>query len=204
MKHRWTQAEIDKVESLAGDTPSRKLAERYNKWAYAHGYPRRTLKAIRHICSNRKISLIPQGDYVTTGYIAKLLGVTIYSPQGWIDRGLIKYRQNSKQGYTYIQRKHIRELAIKRPHLFAGVDYNGLFALLEDEELAASILAEYPDRRKVYFSIRPPRAVRAVELNRVFSSVGEAARAAYVARQGIQQAIKRGGRAGGYRWEYVA
>ena len=198
--HPWTPEEIAKVESLAGDVPWMYLAQRYNNWSGKNGFPIRSLRAIRHICARHGMSTVPDGDYVTSGCIAEILGINIRRVQEWLRRKQLPYRQSRKVGPRYVRRADLRELAANNPHLFAGISVERLDALIEDLDLSRRIAAAYPDRVN-YGAIQKPRRVRCVETGQVFDSISEASRAVYVRHQVITRALKNGWRAGGYRWE---
>jgi DNA-binding transcriptional MerR regulator len=200
--HPWTPEEIAKVESLAGDVPWMYLAQRYNNWSGKNGYPIRSLKAITHVCARHGVSTVPNGDYVTTGYIADVLGISIRCVQEWLRHRLLPYKQSRRVGPRYVRRTDLRELAASKPHLFAGISIDRLNALIEDLDLAHRIAATYPDRVN-HGTIHKPRRVRCVETGQVFNSISEASRAVYVRHQVITRALKNGWRAGGYRWEEV-
>ena len=199
--HPWTPEEIERVEFLVGDVPPQLLVVCYNNWAKWHGKPTRTLKAIKHICSDLGVSIIPDGKWVRTSCIARMLGISIHAPQYWVERGLILYKQARPKTPVYIQRSDIRKLAEKSPQLFAGVSYDRLFSLLEDEDLCEYIAANYPVRKMNFKPIHPTKRVRCVELDCVFNTVSEAAKSVYVTHQVLTRAIQKGWRAGGYTWE---
>ncbi len=46
-RHRWSPDEIEQALSLAGDVPWPLVPLLYNRWAKAHGRPRRTEPALR-------------------------------------------------------------------------------------------------------------------------------------------------------------
>jgi hypothetical protein len=201
--HQWSPEEVAKVEELAENVPHMQIVRRYNNWADKNGYPSRTFAAIVRICVLQGVSTIPSGDYVTTGYIADVLGISVRGPQQWLARGVVAFTRGHPTGPRYVRRVDLRRLAMERPHLFAGVSAERLAALIEDAELAQQVAAAYPVRRVIRASIRPRRKVRCIELNRTFNGIGEAARAVYVTHQTLTKALKRGWRAGGYRWEVV-
>lgn len=203
MNARWTDAEIDQLESMIGNVASFDLQNKYNQWANANGYPTRTQRGIAHAVHRVGHPLWQQGDYVTTGYIAKTLGIPIYAPQQWIDNGHVAFRRKRKNGYAYISRADLRNLANRKPYLFAGCSCESLYILLENEDIAKHISQEFGDRTYRFVSINQQRSVRAIEINKIFPSVGKAAKAVFVRHQVISRAIQQKHRAGGYHWEYV-
>lgn len=203
MRVRWSEPEIEKAESLIGNVATCDLEAKYNRWAKKHGYPPRTKRAIDHLASKLGLSLLPDGDYVTTGYISRMLGISIYAPQRWVEDNLVEHKRRGKGKYAYISRKNLRGLARRKPYLFAGCSRENLYALLESEELAEEISENYRTRGLCFTPINQQRLVHAVGTNLIFSSVGQAAKAVYVRRQVISRAIQRNWKAAGYHWEYV-
>jgi len=186
------------LESMAGNMPPKHLSASYNSWAAKSGYPNRSYRAITSLMSRRKISRRAEGEWITSGCIAELLGVHIDTPQRWAEKGLIEscYSQ-VRRGHRYFRRSNIVDLARRRPDLFGGIDRDRLYALLEDSELADAIVSSFPSRTS---SGRP---VQVVETGATFPSATAAAKAFYVRSQSISFAIKRNGTCAGYHWRHV-
>jgi hypothetical protein len=196
MRKRWTQAEIEHLESIAGDSPSPALPTAYNAWAEANGYQPRTMQAIWALARSRGIGLKAEGQYVSTTWISSLLGVPVQTITSWIDYGHLRTYEGLAR--SYVLRSSIRTLAKKRPHLFAGFGREKLFLLLEDEKLANHLAENYPRNNHRH------RGVRAIEAGKVYRSLRLAAKAHSVSHTAIARAIHAKRDFAGFHWEYVA
>ena len=196
MKHRWSHRELEFVERIAGDIPYRLILATYNNWASKNGYPLRTMDAIKALCLKHSISLRPEGRWVTTTYIAKVLDIPFQTVTSWIAAGYLPRCDQTRR--SYILRSSIRELAQNKPHLFAGISSDRVFALIEDEELAHEIARNYPRSRFRH------KGVRAIEKNVIYPSLRAAAKSLPAAHTSIVRAIQTGQPFAGYHWEYVA
>ena len=186
------------LESMAGNMPRKLLSACYNSWASKSGYPPRPTAAINSKLSRCGISARAEGEWITSGYVAKVLGLKIDTPQRWADKGYIEsYRGPTKFSTRYFRRLSFVEMAKAHPEFFSGIDRDRLFALLEDADLADSIASNYPRRKG---SGRP---IQVVETGVVFPSVCAAARAFYVRPQSIYFAMKRNSTCAGYHWRHV-
>lgn len=195
---RWTPEEKSALESLAGNVLPRMLVGSYNRWAKKNGYPERTNKAIYSALGRRRLSRKAEGEWVTSSYIATVLGVSIDVPQRWAERNLIASRKNAGRSMVrYFRRTDILAFAKKRPDLLGGIASEKLFLLLEDEELAESIALAFPKRKGA------GRMIKAVESGQVYPSVVAAAKEVFATRQGIHSAIRNNGTCAGFHWIYV-
>lgn len=193
---RWSQAEREALVQLAIDVPADRLPAAYNQWAAAEGFPKRSLAAIRGRLNRSRVSDKASGDWVSAGYICRVLGVGKDTTQRWTNRYGIPCHQDGRRR-RYFLRSDLRKVASKRPAIFGGIPADRLFLLLEDRELADHIAAHFTRRG------RDPRPVRAVETGWWYESIRAAAARAHVARQAIQYAIRTGGTAAGYHWTYA-
>jgi hypothetical protein len=207
--HRWSGPERDYLLHLAGDVPGPLVTLLYNRWARANGYPIRTLQALRMKAEKSSCSLMAIGTWLTTGNVAKLLGLPLHVPHRWTQlypKILRPYqpparRGASKRGRIYIRRAHLRTLARQQPDLFGGIPEPRLVCLLEDPILAAAIAGTYPERP----ASRQPKPVRCIETGDVFPSRRAAARAHFVAECSISHATtQRRATAAGLHWQEVA
>lgn len=198
MRAKWTRNEILAIEGLAGDVPPVKITEYYNKWAKKNGYPERTYWAISSLMVRNGISRKAEGEWVTSRYISKTLGVSIDIPQRWAEKERIKcYHNGSRRSPRFYKRSDILRLAREQPELFGGIPADRLFILLEDYELCETIVKTYPYKKS------SGRAVIAVESGMMYPSVCAAARAVSVCPQSISFALRRGGTSAGYHWKHV-
>lgn len=194
---RWSDRELEMLEQLAMDQPPCKLPAAYNCWASNNGFTVRTRQAVIWAVNRRGMGDKATGDWMHTGYICRLIGISFDMPRRWSDQyGIPCYRDG--RGRRYFRRSELRRVARQSPERFAGISADRLFLLLEDRELADSVAAAYP--------LRPmePKPVRAVEAGRLFPSLRAAASCIGINRGAIQRAIKTGGTAAGYHWTYAA
>lgn len=196
MRRRWSTRELEMLEQLAMDQPPSKLPAAYNCWARNNGFTVRTSQSVTWAANRRGMRDRATGDWVHTGYICQVLGISFNMPQRWTDQyGIPCYRDG--RGRRYFRRSDLQHVARQSPERFAGIPADRLFLLLEDRELADSVAATYP--------LRPmqPRPVRAIETGWFYSSLREASQRVGARRSSIQRAIKSGGTAGGYHWTYA-
>ena len=190
----WTPPEIEKLLELAGDLPFASLVREWNRWAKLHDMPRRSSQSIRKKLTALGESTCTYGAWIRLGDVAALLGKDRSTIGLWARRGLVKYHRAASQ--SCILRADLKRLARRKPQLFAGCPRAGLVQLLEEEELADSILSAYPER---YQSVVTGRRVLWVDKQQVFPSA--AARAANVSHHAIRKAIAEGRTTCGYRFE---
>lgn len=192
----WTPAEADRLDHLAGNIPAPLIPKAFNAWAREHGIAPRTVISVQRQIERRRLRTTVVGDWLTTGGIARILGVSINTPQGWIQRGILPARQvyHGPRRPWFVRRVDLVALARQQPVLFGGIDRGPLVQLLEDEQLADQIVADHRRRQN------SPRRIRCVETGRLYRSTRDAARAVFVARQLIQRAVRTGRSAGGFHW----
>lgn len=194
---QWTARELEMLEQLAMDQPPCRLPAAYNKWASNNGFATRTSKAVTWAACRRGMRDKATGDWVHTGYICRLLGVSFDTPHRWSDRyGIPCFRDGRRR--RYFRRSELRRVAKESPERFAGISADRLFLLLEDRDLADSVAAAYPRRP---MQCRP---VRCVETGWWYPSIRAAADRMGVDRCAISLAIRRGYRCSGYHWTYAS
>lgn len=194
---RWSQAELDALVQLAIDVPTDRIPAAYLKWAAAEGFPMRSHAAVRSRLNRSRVIDKASGDWVSAGYICRVLGVGKDTTQRWTNRYGIPCHQDGRRR-RYFLRSDLRRVARERPEIFGGIAADRLFLLLEDRKLADHIAAHFTRRG------RDPRPVRAVETGWRYPSIGAAAARVHVARQAIQYAIRTGGTAAGHHWTFAA
>lgn len=206
---RWSAAETEYLLELAGDVPGPLLADRYNRWAAQQGHPRRSHQALRLRAERFGYNIHAVGAWLTTGAIAQILEIAPHVPGYWAEQWpeiLKPYQPKARpgswrRGRVYISRVALRAFARCRPEQLGGIREANLLCLLENEQLAEQIAANYPSR--------PPnrqlRPVRCVETGEVFPTRRAAARAVFVTECNIGGALAgRIKTAGGFHWEAVA
>jgi hypothetical protein len=205
----WTQPETDKLLELAGDLPWPILCKRYNAWAKATGYTARNSNALTIHLNRNGGSRVPVGQWITTGAIHKILGVSKNVPAKWIRKWpeILKpvTPGSNFRGRIYIRRDYLLLFARQHPEQFGGIPIPNLLMLLENEPLAQSIAEAYPYRPDGIASYRrPPRPVRCVETGETFPSILAASRAVYVTKHAIWAALQRSAPSAGFHWEYAS
>ena len=193
----WSPAELEMLLSLLGDLPWPMVVKTYNEWATRHGYLERTELGMRRKVEQHRLSRRPVGNYVTTGFVSKLLGVSHETPLRWLREGLIPSIRYGTGGAHkhYIQREHLRQLARLKPHIFGGQTVDTLVQLLDHERLAKAIVAlDMPLPRQC-------KPVVCMETGRRYPSIGTAARAVYVTPSRLQSVVDHPTKtAAGYHW----
>ncbi len=199
MAPRWGPAETDRLDYLAGNVPFPLIPAAYNEWAVKHEHPKRSANAIHQRARRQRLTTRVFGDWLTTGVIAKTLGVANSMPRRWIRGEGLPAKQLHHGAWRpwYVRRCDLVALARRRPELFGGIGRGRLAQLLENEQLADAIAAAHTRRANT------PKRVRCVESGRVFVSIRDAARTVFVSRQLIQIAIRTGARAAGYHWTWA-
>jgi len=193
---RWSDEETEMLMHMIENQPVDRYPSAYNLWASAYGHPVRTRKALQKKASSLRVTDKSCGDWVSTGYVCAMLGVTLFTARYWTDcKGIPCHRGPNRR--RFFRRSDLRKLAKQQPSLFAGIDADRLFLLLEDRPLADGIAARFPRRAM------DPKPVRAVETGRRYASIRAAAEQVNVSRCSIRQAIRSGWRSAGYHWTFA-
>ena len=184
---RWTQPELDHLESLAGDVPFPTLLRSMHYKATAEGWPPRTDKAIvMRMRRSKMFARARTGEWTTTYGAGEILGCPGSRVEAWLRRPSIsRILDPQTTGSTrYISRRSWRRLAKQMPRVFGGFSADALFLLLEDRDLADAIAEQHP---------RPMGdwRVRCVETGQIFSSCAAAARELHVTQACISLAIRQ-------------
>jgi hypothetical protein len=183
---RWSAAELEYLERLAGDVPYLKLVKRFQDQAVRNGWPRRSQDAIAGRLQRSGLRMRPQhGQCLTTCGVAELIGCPCARVESWTRRKAV---QEILQpiwigGIRYMQRSDWKRLAHQMPQVLGGFSADGLFALLEDRDMAERIALEYP---------RPwhDTSIRCVETGKLYCSCRDAARDHHVTKEAIAKAIR--------------
>lgn len=192
----WSDEEVEMLIHMAENQPSDLYAPAYNLWAGNNGYTIRTRKAIQKKVSKLHITDKACGDWVSAGYVCSLLGITTFATRYWTDRKGIPCHRGPG-GRRFFRRSDFRKLAKTQPSIFAGIDADNLFLLLEDRRLADGIAAQYPRR------FMDPKPVQAVETGWRYPSICAAAKHVKVAPIAIRRAIRTGYQSAGYHWRFA-
>jgi len=191
----WTAPEVERLLELVGETPFVHVCREWNRWANKEGIPNRSPQSIRKKLTGLGESTVCLGRWVRLGDVAHLLGKDRSTIQKWANAGWVSYIVYGHQ--SCILRADLRRLARERPILFAGCDRQGLVQLLEDEDLAESILAAYPQR---YQSSINGKRVLWVDRMQAFPSYAAAGRAAHICSKAIRLGVIEGRPVCGYRF----
>jgi hypothetical protein len=184
---RWTQPEIDHLESLAGDVPFPTLLRSMHYKATAEGWPPRTDKAIvMRMRRSRQFCRARTGEWTTTYGAGEILGCPGTRVEAWLKRKPIAKILDPQWtgGTRYINRRSWRRLAKQMPRVLGGFSSDALFLLLEDRDLADAVAAAHP---------RPMGdwRVRCVETGQIWQSCGAAARELHVSQAAVSLAIRQ-------------
>lgn len=184
------------LQSMCGDMPWKMLVRQYNSAAVQHKWPTRTETALLRRCEDMKVSRWPVGEWITTGTIAEILGISAWTPRNWVKNlGLKASRFGEKTSPFYIKRRELRRFARERPSLFSGYPESTLIQLLDSERLATEI---------VEMSLTPRYSkvpVVCIETGKKFSSIRSAALCNYITPETLRKALTRSNRtAAGFHW----
>jgi hypothetical protein len=184
---RWTQPEIDHLESLAGDVPFPTLLRSMHYKATHEGWPPRTDKAIvTRMRRSRQFCRARTGEWTTTYGAGEILGCPGTRVEAWLRRKAVAAILDPQWtgGTRYINRRSWRRLAKQMPRVLGGFNSDALFALLEDRDLADAIAAAHP---------RPMGdwRVRCIETGQIWQSCGAAARELHVSQAAVSLAIRQ-------------
>lgn len=199
----WTPAEVESLLQLAGDVPYPVLSRCYNMWARRHGFPRRTPKAVVVKAQKCGATFTAVGSWLTTGGVARILGVRPSTVESWTARypSLPRSCYGGTRPVRYIKRSRLRRWAEDHMHLFGGLEHSRLVMLFEDEEFADRILALHPNRPSGIEATA--LSVRCVDDGRVWQSLMAAARSLYVTHGALWHAIKENRPVLGLRLELI-
>ena len=170
----------------------------YCRLAAVAGYPKRSEPALRSKLQSLGIPLMPQIDWYTMFQLAELFKTTRHSVFKMIKQGLkAKKESNHRNQPYYVSRVELKRFARKRPELFREFDRDGLFVVLEDDDLIELIMQQPIQRKPNRYN---PTRVKCVETGNVYASCRAAARMFYVDPSAIHGAAKKWHRVAGYHW----
>jgi hypothetical protein len=186
---RWSQAEAEFLEEMAGSYPLREIAARFHRRAAVEKWPvHRSMYAIsQRLRRTGWHSEVRCGEWLTTGGAAELLGCPGTRVEAWLRRKRTTEILEPKWrgAFRYISRTSWRRLAKQQPQMLGGFTSDQLFALLEDRRLADAISERYPRPRGDW-------RIRCVETGQVWNSCIEAAAELHVSFSAISLAMRQG------------
>lgn len=198
----WKQEEVEYLEDNLGALPYPLLVKSFKKWAAKQGYSERTDMAIdvqiHRMTSNSPLSRKCTEDNFTVYELSRGLGLPMDRVRLFIRKGELQFRKIA-HNQNAVKRKDAIALVLNNPSHFASCDRDNLFWLLENDKLVEQVKSSVPSTRGFRRSVQcyAPDGIR------VYSGVKEAARANFVAHGCISQAIARGGKSAGMKWEWV-
>lgn len=198
----WTKAEIEYLTEHLGSTPFRQLIINFKSWATRNKQPKRTTTAIdvqiHRMTSNSPLSRKCTEDNFTVYELSRGLGVPMDRVRLFVRNGKLIPRKIARN-QNAVKREDAIALVLNNPSHFASCDRDNLFWLLEDEQLVEKVKSVEPSTRGFRRAVRcyAPDGIR------VYSGVKEAARVNFVTHGCISQAIARGGKSAGMKWEWV-
>lgn len=200
---RWSQDEIDYLESIANTMPIARIVKAFNFKGQINNWPTRSIHSISHKLRDLGLDGKIQSNFYKVNQVADLLNTSYETVRNWIDFKVDPLNIYRKPGYKttrYTNSQMFRRFARSHPSKLGGLDRIGLLILLEDEKLVNEILSKYPTRNSSLF---PSKRVICVETKKIYQSQGAAARAFSVPHQCIQRSIKTGCATKGHHFELV-
>jgi hypothetical protein len=192
---KWSQEEEDFLSLFCGDLPWPMVVQQVKRVGAIKGWPPRTTEAIKWRARVLGLSISCHGQWVRRETLAREMKTDYKQIMRLINGDRLKAK--TINGAIWISRAAVRNLAQREPQAFAGLSEAELFQVLDSEKLAEE-LAEMKLKR-------PPlcRPVVCIETGWWYPSTEAAARAVYVCRTTMRQAIRTGGMANGRHWRYA-
>lgn len=182
------------LEQHAGRWPLDTLCRRFKSAARRQGWAARTDTAIELKLRRLRLSCKCTEDNLTRRELARQLEISTDRVRGWTERGL-PYRKVARNQVA-IRLSDVRAYLLAHPELATGISERSL-AWLVGDKAAQQIMAAPKSRRGFY------RPVICLDTGERFEGIKAAGRAKFVSHGSIGEAIRRGGKAAGYRWAYV-
>ena len=198
----WSNEEKQFLEDNLGSLPFPLLIKSFKKWCKKQGFPERTDTAIdvqvHRMTTHSPLSRKCTEDNFTVYELARGLGVPMDRVRLFVRNGKLTPRKVSRS-QNAVSRKEAIALILSNPSHFANCDRDNLFWLLEDDELVQQVKNSEASTRGFRRAVRcyAPDGIR------VYSGVKQAARANFISHGCISQAIARGGKSAGMKWEWV-
>lgn len=198
----WKQEEIEYLADNLGALPFPVLIKSFKKWSKKQGYLERNTTAIEvqihRMTTHSPLSRKCTEDNFTVYELSRGLGLPMDRVRLFVRNGKLKPRKIA-HNQNAVKRKDAIALVLNNPSYFANCDRDNLFWLLEDNKLVEKVKNVEPSTRGFRRAVRcyAPDGIR------VYSGVKEAARANFVRHGSISQAIARGGKSAGMKWEWI-
>lgn len=180
-KQRWTEQEVDLLESLLNFCSGVELVRHYQRQAKLMGLPSRSPKSIRGKVWADYGTIKPLYDSHSARSLARLLNLSQSNVFNWIRLGHLNVKRKGK--HYCITNKDFERFAMARPDLAQRGDLEGLIFILGKEK-AIAVKNTKPHRNT-------GRPVMYVPQRRSFPSIGEAARQTYWSERTIRDHLKK-------------
>jgi hypothetical protein len=200
-KAAWSKQEIEFLADNLGALPFPILIKSFKKWSEKQGYLERTTTAIEvqihRMTTKSPLSRKCTEDNFTVYELARGLGLPMDRVRLFVRNGKLKPRKVARN-QNAVKRKDAIALVLNNPSHFASCDRDNLFWLLEDNQLVEAVKSSEPSTRGFRRAVRcyAPDGIRE------YSGVKEAARANFISHGCISEAIARGGKSAGMKWEW--
>ena len=183
----WTKEEVQFLRSQANCGPHQYVARNYNIWAAQNGHSTRTVSGVVNKLRDLGLGNKAKYDMVPLSTVGRRLGISVYTVQNWPSYGLKTCEKFNTPARRYTTERHLVSFAKKKPECFGGIPYSRLYNVLGDEELAASIRKNYPNRPGSKYKARK---CILLQTGVVYSSLWEAAKANHVCRTTVYKSCK--------------
>jgi hypothetical protein len=140
---RWSLAEVNYLQEISSTDQIDHICRRYNRFAIANGWQKRSLTAITGRLKRLGLSVRPMHNGWSCPALAEILGVRRDRVHDWIEKGFLKSsRSKNKRNHRILERDFIA-FAKQFPEWLTRIDKSALLILLEPA-IAYSILSQRP------------------------------------------------------------
>jgi hypothetical protein len=195
-KLAWQADELGILETWIGSEPMEAIAKRIQRLDKKRGWPVRSTTAIYVKAKRLYPSVRPVVDNFTRNEIANILGINAERVRMWTRTHGLEFKRRHRSGLS-IKASQFRSWAYDHPEKLAGVRSERLDYLMNDLEFCKHV------EQLPYTGVGIAKPVKNLSTGQTFKSAREAAKATYISRRSIADAIERNGKSAGYRWEYI-
>ena len=190
----WEPDALHWLEQTAGTLPFPDLCRRFRMMAKRRGWATRSDNALHVKIQRLNLQKKCTEDNLTRRELARFLNIPPDRVRNWTSNGL-PWRKVARN-QSAIQMADLKAFLLANPERATNVPERELGWLIGDEAAARIVAAEHSARGY-------HRPILCIDTGEIFPSVRAAARAKYVTRGCICQAIRRGGKSAGLRWAYL-
>jgi hypothetical protein len=186
-KHKWSQEEIDFLQSNVGEYPFASVIRRYNQTALNRGWPKRTWHSIKWKCEHLKLSwAVSNSSIIKLADVRHVFGWSRFFCDQLIKTPKFKHILSPfKEGFWYVERKRLARLALLHPELFHGISCDKLYSVIEDMDTINAI------RSSLSLAKKSPYTIRCVETGEEWDSAPIAAKHFNVSHYTIQRSVEQ-------------